>query len=78
MTRSRMGTLARRRGRDVKGVHTATQALVLGGVIDKTAAGKLLFPYDAVRVQPFYGSLARTAAGTIEPANRDTQANLCE
>mgnify|MGYP003383493067 CR=1 FL=1 len=43
-----MGTLAPRRGRDVKGVHTATQALVLGGVIDKTTAGKLLFPYDAV------------------------------
>lgn len=43
--------LARRLGRDVKGVHTDTQALVLGGVIDKTADGKLLFPYDAVRVE---------------------------
>ena len=43
--------LARRLGRDVKGVHTDTQALVLRGVIDKTADGKLLFPYDAVRVE---------------------------
>jgi len=43
--------LARRLGRDVKGVHTDTQALVLGGLIDKTSDGKLLFPYDAVKVE---------------------------
>ncbi len=42
--------LARRVGRDVKGVHTDAQALVLCGVIDKTADGKLIFPYDAVHV----------------------------
>lgn len=42
--------LARRVSRDVKGVHTDAQALVLCGLIDKTADGKLSFPYDAVRV----------------------------
>lgn len=42
--------LARRLERDVKGVHTDTQALVLGGVLDKTPDGKLEFPYDAVHV----------------------------
>ncbi|WP_295433413.1 transcriptional regulator [uncultured Thiodictyon sp.] len=43
--------LARRIGRDVKGVHTDAQALVLCGVIDKSADGKLLFPYDLVHVE---------------------------
>ncbi len=43
--------LARRVGRDVKGVHTDAQALAACGVIDKTVDGKLLFPYDAVRVE---------------------------
>lgn len=43
--------LARRLGRDVKGTHTDAQALVKAGVIEKTADGKLLFPYDAVRVE---------------------------
>jgi predicted transcriptional regulator len=42
--------LARRVGRDVKGVHTDAQALVLCGLIDKTKSGKLHFPYDAVHV----------------------------
>lgn len=42
--------LARCVGRDVKGVHTDAQALVLCGLIDKTADGKLSFPYDAVHV----------------------------
>ena len=45
-----MRELARRVGRDVKGVHTDAQALVLCGVIDKTSDGKLLFPFDAVHV----------------------------
>lgn len=42
--------LARQLGRDVKGVHTDTQALVLCGVLDKAADGKVEFPYDAVHV----------------------------
>jgi predicted transcriptional regulator len=43
--------LARRVGRDVKGVHTDAQTLVLIGLIDKTDDGKLSFPYDAIRVE---------------------------
>ncbi len=42
--------LARRVDRDVKGVHTDAQALVLCGLIEKTEEGKLNFPYDAVHV----------------------------
>ncbi|MDR1853468.1 MAG: DNA-binding protein [Azoarcus sp.] len=42
--------LARRVGRDVKGVHTDAQALASAGVIDRTDDSKYLFPYDAVRV----------------------------
>lgn len=42
--------LARRVGRDVKGVHTDAQALVLCGLLDKTDDGRLHFPYDAVHV----------------------------
>jgi predicted transcriptional regulator len=42
--------LARRVGRDVKGVHTDAQALVVKGLIDKTPDGKLSFPYNAVHV----------------------------
>lgn len=42
--------LARRVKRDVKGVHTDAQALVLCGLVNKTADGKLHFPYDAVHV----------------------------
>jgi predicted transcriptional regulator len=43
--------LARRVGRDVKGVHTDAQALAACGVIEKTADGRLLFPYDEVRLE---------------------------
>ncbi len=43
--------LARRAGRDVKGVHTDAQALLAAGVIDKTDDSKLLFPYDEVRLE---------------------------
>lgn len=43
--------LARRVGRDVKGVHTDATLLVRAGVIDRTAQGKLSFPYDTVHVE---------------------------
>lgn len=42
--------LARRVERDVKGVHSDAQALVLIGLIDKAGDGKLHFPYDAIHV----------------------------
>lgn len=43
--------LARRVGRDVKGVHSDAQALVKAGVIDKLPDGKLHFPYHAVHLE---------------------------
>jgi predicted transcriptional regulator len=42
--------LARRVGRDVKGVHTDAQSLLLCGLLDKTADGQISFPYEAVHV----------------------------
>jgi len=43
--------LARRVGRDVKGVHADVQVLLSGGVLEKTDKGKLSFPYDEVRLE---------------------------
>ena len=43
--------LARRVGRDIKGVHTDAQVLVQCGLVDKTADGKLHLPYDEVRLE---------------------------
>jgi len=42
--------LARRVGRDGRAVHADAQRLATIGLIDKTADGKLHFPYDAVRL----------------------------
>ena len=42
--------VARRVGRDVKAVHGDVTALIKAGVIDKTEAGKVEFPYDRVHV----------------------------
>ncbi|EIC19337.1 putative transcriptional regulator [Thiorhodovibrio frisius] len=50
--------LARRVERDVKGVHTDAQALAKCGLIDRTEDGKLLLPYDAVRVRMEYRAAA--------------------
>lgn len=43
--------LARRLERDVKGVHTDLNALVTAGILDRTADGKYLFPFDQVKVR---------------------------
>lgn len=43
--------LARRVGRDVKGVHNDANALVTAGVIERTEDGKYLFPFKRVKVQ---------------------------
>lgn len=48
--------LARRLGRDVKAVHTDMAALVTAGLVERTAAGKYLFPYDRVRVHFEFGA----------------------
>jgi predicted transcriptional regulator len=42
--------LARRVGRDVKGVHGDVHALLDAGVVRRTDTGAIEFPYDAVHV----------------------------
>ncbi len=42
--------VARRVGRDVKSVHGDVQALAKAGVVDRTAKGRIVFPYDEVHV----------------------------
>lgn len=41
---------ARRLRRDVKAVHADVQALLVAGLLEKDAAGRVIFPYDAVHV----------------------------
>lgn len=42
--------VARRSGRDVKAVHCDVRALLNAGILRKTADNKIVFPFDAVRV----------------------------
>lgn len=42
--------VARRVGRDVKGVHGDARALLDAGVLDKADDGRIVFPYAAVHV----------------------------
>jgi predicted transcriptional regulator len=42
--------IARRVGRDFKGVHSDAALLLRAGVVDKADSGKLIFPYDKIRV----------------------------
>ena len=42
--------LARRLERDVRAVHADTHTLLACGILNKTADGKIEFPYDAVHV----------------------------
>jgi predicted transcriptional regulator len=42
---------ARRVGRDVKAVHGDVHALLQTGILEKTEDGRIVFPFDAVRVQ---------------------------
>jgi predicted transcriptional regulator len=41
---------ARRVERDVKAVHGDVHALLNAGILQKTEAGRIVFPFDAVRV----------------------------
>jgi predicted transcriptional regulator len=41
---------ARRIGRDVKAVHGDVRALLNAGLLQKTGDGRIVFPFDAVRV----------------------------
>jgi predicted transcriptional regulator len=42
---------ASRVNRDVKAVHTDLTALLLAGVLNRTEAGRIEFPYEAVKVE---------------------------
>jgi predicted transcriptional regulator len=42
---------ARRAGRDVKAVHGDVTALLNAGVIDRTDDGRIVFPFEAVKVE---------------------------
>ena len=42
---------ARRVGRDVKAVHGDVMALLNAGVIDRGSDGRIVFPYETVRVE---------------------------
>jgi predicted transcriptional regulator len=41
---------ARRMERDVKGVHADVQTLLAAGLLRKTDDGRIVFPYDTIRV----------------------------
>ncbi|HXU34387.1 MAG TPA: transcriptional regulator [Thermoanaerobaculia bacterium] len=41
---------SRRLGRDVKAVHSDVHALLDVGILEKTTQGRIVFPFDAVRV----------------------------
>lgn len=42
---------ARRAGRDVKAVHGDVTALLKAGVLDHTEDGRIVFPFEAVKVE---------------------------
>jgi len=42
---------ARRAGRDVKAVHGDATALLSAGVLDRTDDGRIIFPFEAVKVE---------------------------
>jgi predicted transcriptional regulator len=50
--------VARRVGRDFKGVHTDMTALLRCGLVEKTAEGKVAFPYDDVHFDFLLSSAA--------------------
>ena len=43
--------VARRVGRDVKAVHGDVQALLNTGLLDKTETNRIVFPFEAIRVE---------------------------
>jgi len=42
---------ARRADRDVKAVHGDVTALLNAGILDRTETGRIVFPYEAVKVE---------------------------
>ena len=43
--------VARRVGRDVKAVHGDVHALIDAGLLDRTETNRIVFPFDAIRVE---------------------------
>ena len=43
--------VARRVGRDVKAVHGDVHALIDAGILERTEANRVAFPFDAIRVE---------------------------
>jgi len=54
--------VARRVGRDFKGVHTDVTALLKSGVLEKTADGLVVFPYDKLHFDFEIGPADQSAA----------------
>lgn len=50
------GETARRLGRDVKGVHGDIHALLAAGILDRTADGQVVFPFDTMHVDFVLGA----------------------
>jgi predicted transcriptional regulator len=42
--------VARRVGRDFKGVHSDVALLIEAGVVDRSESGKVVFPYERIHV----------------------------
>jgi predicted transcriptional regulator len=54
--------VARRVGRDFKGVHTDVTALLKNGILEKTADGLVVFPYDKLHFDFEIGPADQSAA----------------
>ncbi len=54
--------IARRVGRDFKGVHTDIVSLIANGVVEKSADGKVLFPYDDIHVESHIPAIGLSSA----------------
>lgn len=42
--------IARRAGRDVRGVNSDVQVLYHSGIIDRTTNGKMILPFEMIRI----------------------------
>ncbi len=54
--------VARRVGRDIKAVHGDVKALIAGRLVEETEDGRVVFPYDEVRVNYVLGPRKAVAA----------------
>ena len=54
--------VARRVGRDFKGVHTDVTALTRNGVVQKTVDGRIVFPYSKIHFDFEFGAADQSAA----------------